>query len=351
MLQARRCRCISGKNPLRAVLPMYDDVFLDHSHAGLETLLPRWGLREGAEVGLLTVSENATYLASDPATGRRLVLRVHRPGYHRRDEILSELAWTSALIADGVVETPRPVERIDGGGLVVELGDGDGAERRDVVAFEFMTGREPPPDEGLVPWFERLGGITARLHGHARSWAQPAGFSRKVWDFESMLGSRPLWGDWRAAIGIEPAQKALLERTAAVLKARLDAYGKGERFGLIHADLRLANLLVEGERLGVIDFDDCGFSWWMYDFAAAISFIETDPTVPELTAAWAGGYRQVAQLPREDEAMLPVFVMLRRILLTAWLASHSDTPTAQEIGHTYTAGTAELAEQFLTREC
>ena len=327
---------------------MYDDVFLDHFHADLDALLPCWGLGEGAEVGLLTVSENATYLASDPATGRRLVLRVHRPGYHRREEILSELAWTSALIADGVVETPRPVERSDGGGLIAELGHG--AERRDVVAYEFMTGREPPPDEGLVPWFERLGGITARLHAHARCWAKPRGFSRKVWDFESMLGRRPLWGDWRRAIGLEPAQKALLERTAAVLRARLDAYGKGERCGLIHADLRLANLLVEGDRLGVIDFDDCGFSWWMYDFAAAISFIETDPAVPDLMAAWVGGYRIVAPLSPEDEAMLPVFVMLRRMLLAAWLASHSETPTAQKIGSTYTAGTAELAEAFLIRE-
>jgi hypothetical protein len=35
-----------------------------------------------------------------------------------------------------------------------------------------------------------------------------------------------------------------------------------ERFGLIHADLRLANLLVWQEKTRVIDFDDCGFGWW-----------------------------------------------------------------------------------------
>ncbi|MBO0662566.1 phosphotransferase [Jiella sp. MQZ9-1] len=326
---------------------MYDDDFLDHLQAGLIPLLPCWGLAEGAEVKLLTISENATFLASDPR-GTRRVLRVHRPGYHRRDEILSELAWISALIADGVVETPRPVERGDQGGLIAELAHG--AETREVVAFEFMSGREPTPAAGLVPWFERLGGITARLHLHARNWTQPKGFSRKIWDFESMLGSRPLWGDWRAAIGLEPAQEALLERTAARLRDRLDGYGKGERFGLVHADLRLANLLVEGDRLGVIDFDDCGFSWFMYDFAAAISFIEMDPVVPELMAAWIAGYRRVAPLSAQDEAMLPIFVMLRRMLLTAWLASHSETPTAQELGHSYTAGTAELAEAFLSRE-
>ncbi len=39
--------------------------------------------------------------------------------------------------------------------------------------------------------------------------------------------------------------------------------------------MRLANLLIDGDRVTLIDFDDCGFGWFMYDFAAAISFFET----------------------------------------------------------------------------
>ena len=56
------------------------------------------------------------------------------------------------------------------------------------------------------------------------------------------------------------------------------AYGQGrERFGLVHADIRLANLLVDGDHVRVIDFDDCGLSWFMYDFATTVSFIEDHP--------------------------------------------------------------------------
>ena len=43
------------------------------------------------------------------------------------------------------------------------------------------------------------------------------------------------------------------------------------------------------------------------------------------------GYRQVAPVSKADEAMLPVFVMLRRMLLMAWIASHSDTETARRL--------------------
>lgn len=144
----------------------------------------------------------------------------------------------------------------------------------------------------------------------------------------------------------------MLEALCDVLKRKLDAYGKGaDRFGLVHADLRLANLLQDGDKLGVIDFDDCGFSWFIYDFAAAISFYETEPYIPALQAAWLKGYRTIAPLDAAHEAMIPSFVMFRRLLLTAWIASHAETQTAADAGHgAYTAGTVALAKAYLKAE-
>jgi Ser/Thr protein kinase RdoA (MazF antagonist) len=104
---------------------------------------------------------------------------------------------------------------------------------------------------------------------------------------------------------------------------------------------------VDGERLGIIDFDDCGFSWFFYDFAAAVSFIEDNPIVPDLQRAWLAGYRTVSAVTEDDEAMLPVFVMLRRMLLTAWIASHPDTDTARRLGTDYTGGTVAMGRRFL----
>lgn len=325
--------------------PVYGEAFLGRLRAGLAAVLPRWGFGAGTRLGLLAVSENATFLAEEPDGGRRTVLRVHRPAYHGDDEILSELAWIAALIAEGVVATPRPLPAADGALL---LSFGDGAQRHRVVAFEHMAGAEPAVDGDLPGWFRRLGETSARLHAHARAWPVPAGFRRKVWDFETTLGRSPHWGDWRAGPGLGEDGRRVVARAVRAIEARLERYGKGEeRFGLVHADLRLANLLVHGGRLGVIDFDDCGTSWFAYDFAASVSFIEHEPVIPALRDAWVAGYRSVAAFSGEDEAMLPVFVMLRRILLTAWIASHRETPTARALGPAYTRGTVALAAAFL----
>ena len=81
--------------------------------------------------------------------------------------------------------------------------------------------------------------------------------------------------------------------------------------------MRLANLLVDGSAVKVIDFDDCGFGWLLYDCATTVSFFEHKPEVPNLLGAWVRGYRKIRELPADEEAEIPTFIMLRRLVLLA----------------------------------
>jgi Ser/Thr protein kinase RdoA (MazF antagonist) len=320
------------------------------------------GIGPDADVLLLNISENATYRVDDPATGERSVLRVHRPGYHSVDGIRSELTWIAALREDGVVSTPA-VLPAPGGDLVVPGVHPDG-EVRQTVRFAWVEGVEPPQDR-LVEDFGTLGSVTARLHEHARGWRRPPGFTRFTWDYATSIGPAGHWGRWQDGMAVGPAELEVLGRLDAVLGRRLAAFGSGpDRFGLVHADMRLANLLVDpvakppaehGSANGgaspvhVIDFDDCGFGWFMYDLGSSLSFIEHDPAVPELIDAWVRGYRQVSPLSGEEEAELETFVLLRRLLLVAWIGSHADTDLAREMGAQFTAVSCDLAERYLSR--
>jgi Ser/Thr protein kinase RdoA (MazF antagonist) len=319
------------------------DTLVGSVQSALAQTLGDWAFSPAARLTLLNLSENTVFLAEE--AGRRLVLRVHRPGYHRPGEIASELAWIAALREARVLETPAPVPGIDGR-LLRTLRVG--ATERSVVAFEHVPGRSPDPQEDLTGWFRRLGAVTARLHAHARHWTRPDHFVRKLWTVETMLGPDGHWGDWRRARGLSAPGEALLGRAAAAIGTVLTRYGTApDRFGLIHGDLRLANLLVDADCLRVIDFDDCGFGWFLYDFAAAVSFFEDAPMVPALMAAWVEGYRRLGTLSAEDLAVLPALILLRRMLLLAWVASHPEAPTAQAMGDAYTEGALTLADRFL----
>ncbi len=302
-----------------------------------------------ATTTLLNLSENATYRVDDPDAGAPTVLRLHRPGYHSRAAIESELDWVDALRTDRVVRTPAVVPALDGSR--VTTGRHDGASR-DAVVFTWVPGHEPGtgPADDLVEDFTRLGAVAARLHRHARGWTRPDGFTRLRWDAATSIGDRPHWGSWRDGPGVGAAELDQLDALAAALTRRLARYGTGQdRFGLVHADMRLANLLVEDEQVAVIDFDDCGFGWYLYDLGSSLSFIEDDPRVPELVDAWCAGYRTVGVLTGEDEAELTTFVMLRRLLLVAWIGSHAETDLATQTGAAFTRTTCELAEDYLSR--
>jgi Ser/Thr protein kinase RdoA (MazF antagonist) len=301
----------------------------------LTRVLPLYGLPADTPLTLLNRSENETWRAGD------LILRLHRQGYHTRAEIASELDWLTALHDLPGLRAVRPVAGQEG--MVTQI---DG---RFVVGFARIAGQELQPGDDLSRWFAPLGEITARLHLQSRGWTPPSGFTRKRWDVETILGPQPHWGDWRQAPGLDAQGMALLEWATALLAQDLQAYGTGSLvFGLIHADLRLANLMVDDQGLTAIDFDDCGFGWWVYDLASALSFIETDPRLPELIARWCEGYARVAPLRAEDRAMIPAMILLRRVLLTAWLATRADSDTGRALGGpTYTLGTLELAGDYL----
>lgn len=306
--------------------------------------LAQYDISPAASLRLLNLSENATYLVEDGGT--QSILRVHRQNYHRPHEIESELDWLEALRADSDITVPEVLPAADGRRLVTVEVDGT---QRHIVHFGMVGGAEPD-ESALTPAdFETLGQITAGLHDHAQRWTRPPGFNRFSWDWEHSFGAQPRWGRWQDAEGVGAAEHDVLLRAQALLQERLTAYGTGaDRYGLVHADLRSANLLVDPPEITVIDFDDCGFGWYFYDFGTAVSFIEHDPKLPEWQASWVAGYRSRRELPAEDEEMLTSFVFMRRLLLLAWMGSHSHSKEAATKAITYAAGSCALAEGYLS---
>jgi Ser/Thr protein kinase RdoA (MazF antagonist) len=308
-----------------------------------EQAVTHYTLPKNVTITMVNLSENATYRV-EAQDGRKWALRVHREGYHSKTAIASELAWLSDLRAQGIVITPRPIKGKNG--ELIQTVNG-----RHVVLSDWETGVEPGIEQDLLKPFEVLGEVAARMHKHARMWQRPHDFERFTWDFETSLGdAKPHWGRWQDGMGIDAAANKLFARTIEKISRRLVKFGKDEqRFGLVHGDLRLANLLIDDTSVKVIDFDDCGFGWYMYDAATPVSFYEHEPQVPDLIEAWKTGYRKVLELSQEDETEIPTFIMLRRLLLVAWIGSHSETDLAKSMGVPYTEGTIGLCENYLSR--
>ncbi|WP_251554609.1 phosphotransferase enzyme family protein [Neobacillus muris] len=322
-------------------LPFYQEL----ATAALE----QFSLPADVAIKLLNYSENVTYLVESEQDGTKQILRLNRPGYHTKKELEAELIWIESILESSSLEVAEPIAGKNGEYVQV-IAPSQFKEPYHCVMFSFLSGQSPDEtnEKGLSMEFEKLGEVTAQLHNQSQGWAGSQSLARPTWDFETMLGSNPTWGRWQDGVAVTPARRKLFQAAADKIEQRLRQFGQSkDRFGLIHADLRLANLLVEDGAIKIIDFDDCGFSWYLYDLATALSFIEHKEYVPELIQAWLAGYKKIRSLSKEEEEMIPTFIMLRRLLLIGWVGSHIDNDTAQSLGAGFTEETVALAEKYL----
>lgn len=313
--------------------------------------LKLYDLPTGTTAKLLHLSENITYLVQNNEKNYKSILRINRPGYHTRAELDAEIIWMREIMKSTPLIVPTPI-RSRSGDAIHEIVDSETEQRYTCAMYEFLKGKAPDEEDeaNIGKHFESLGETTAYLHRQVRTWEGADRLARFTWDFESMVGENGRWGCWRAAQDMTPEYEKLFEKALKILGQRLGQYGQSaERFGLIHADLRLANLLVEEDQIKVIDFDDCGYGWFMHDLAAAVSFIEHKPVVPELVESWIRGYSKIQMLSREDLREIDTFILQRRLQLVAWMASHYDSDPVKELSKGYTEGSAVLAEKYIRK--
>lgn len=310
--------------------------------------LEKYGWQDSDKVERIVLSENATYMIKNKTTGTKDgVLRISRPGYHSFDELNSEMKWLREINEYTPIIVANPIKGLNG----EEVQEIEGPDKKTYycVISEFLTGETPDEknEEQMVKQFKNLGETTAYLHRQTGMWNSAKKLNRITWTFENMIGSKPIWGDWRDFPGITQKEKDYLEDIVQIIEQRLKRYGKNEtNFGLIHADLRIANILIDGDQIKVIDFDDCGFGWHLHDMAAALSFIESKPIVPKLVNAWIEGYKKVLPFSDTDFKEIDTFLMMRRLQMTAWLGSHQQSGPAAEFSIGWMDGTMQLAQRY-----
>lgn len=312
--------------------------------------LAHWGVDDFA-LDLIKHRENAVYRVTLP-NGTRYALRVHRADYHSDVELRSELQWMHALNAYGV-HTPAVIPTTDGS-LFVRVAAENGETRQcDLLAWVDGTPLGSIEEESqedlsvLTASYRTVGQLMARLHNHASEWLLPDGFVRHAWDIDGITGEDPFWGRFWELEALAPAQVDLMHAAAEIVSHRLREFGQApDRYGLIHADFLPENLLVADDDIKLIDFDDAGFGWHLFDIATSIFFFLGEDEFDAVLEAIVEGYRSERDLPDSHLEMLPTFLMARGLTYIGWLHTRRETDTAQELTPVVVEGVCALAEDY-----
>ena len=303
--------------------------------------LSLWGMM-GAEVTLIAARENAVFRARKGDAS--VAIRLHRQGYRTDAELTSELAWMAAA-ARGGIAVPAPIPSCED----ALLHHVDGFQI-DVLTWlpgaPLSTPGGPLTIKDRVGTFHLLGQEMARLHAVSDTWQPPPDFTRCRWDREGLLGEGPLWDRFWENPGLSADERTLLSDLRTKASKDLKTLDPTLDFGLIHADLVSANVMTHAGRIALIDFDDGGYGYRLFEVATALLKHKNEPDFPELQEALITGYRAIRAL---DTAALDLFLAIRAATYVGWNISRMHEPGAKGRNARFIQSACREARAYLGR--
>lgn len=120
---------------------------------------------------------------------------------------------------------------------------------------------------------------------------------------------------------------------------------EGADVGPIHADVLRENVLKDGDDLLLIDFDDSGFGFRMYDLATAVVQSLEEPNLPLLAAGLLEGYRGHRDLDQNAGRRLALFIGLRTFASAGWIITRASPDDSRQ--QFYAARAIRMAHHIL----
>jgi len=245
--------------------------------------------------------------------GGEYILRIGHSLRRTIELIQGEVSWINHL-AQGGAGVSRAILSLNG--QLVEAIDDEGGGQFLATAFVKAQGR-PIWEIGWTPdAYERYGELLGRIHALSCTYTPPdPTFKRPEWDDpRNMEADRWL-----------PPSEAIAAQKFSEIMTYLNTLPRDDSraYGLIHQDAHSANFFVDDQgRFTLFDFDDCVYSWYIYDIAMVVFYmivLEDDPlplTEAFMPRFWSG-YRRHHDLDPLWLAEIPHFLKLREIDLYA----------------------------------
>ena len=306
-----------------------------------ETALHHYGLG-GARLTFLRYFANVTYRVDlmsqthpvdyrGPYLPNRYLLRVLLSG--DREYAEGEMIWLAALSSDAGLPVPMPVATLDRE-LMVRVATPGLPAGRIVSLMRWVDGRRPNASLSHRQ-YETWGRMVGQLHAFAARWQPPAGFQRYIWDWEGLLGGR----GFREPVDelVESMPEELQEPFRAAsdeVRVTMDILGKGrDAFGIVHGDMYQENILFNGDRVIPIDFEDCGFGYWLWDIAIALEKNPWTESWFRNRDAFLNGYSRVHPLPDSQLKELDTFLAADYATSTLWATAFMRDDPARRSEH------------------
>lgn len=281
----------------------------------LSRILSHYELRVVSHEHLRTSENRVVRVETDD--GQSYALRIRRILGAYRERIESELRVLDAFSAVAREAIPVPLATRDG--RLYCIVPHEGADYMGVL-FRWVPG-EPAGGAGLTSFhLAAMARAVADFHAFSRTYDPPAGFDRPVYDEECFFGATSWRADPAFVERLPRDHVEFLSAADAAIRVRLRKYPcNRDTFGLIHYDLHAGNFLFQEGVANMIDFDECGFGWYLFDLAHILFEFVGDPRLGAFKDVVEETYAGTGLARRCRDGELNLFLALQGIAYLNWL--------------------------------
>lgn len=245
-------------------------------------------------------------------------LRIHRPHYRTPEQTISELHYLQGLA--GALSVPLPV-RTKSGDLVTRFQQGKRTLHASIITWLDGDVRRPQGKGAGPKTIYRIGQSLGHIHAFSEGFRPSEGFDLPTWDSEGIFGSRSQFCPGPLAESFTRSQVDVLKMVRSRFEAVVQEIGvRQETYGVIHNDVILLNCLHHGNKTSVIDFDDCGWGYYLYDLGGMLENLKDYSSYRTLRRALLDGYRSIRRLPMSWERHFDLMIAARHAITAIWMA-------------------------------
>ena len=308
-------------------------------------VIGRWNLRVKG-LSWLGYSHNAVFKVS--AADGDYVLRLHLPGRVKAAELRSELQWLRAIrrSTDLLAPFPRSAVIDRKKTLLAPVNHPQLPQTVYGCLFEYAPGVIKSASEMSFDDVFQAGVYLGKLHRDGQ-FRPPPDFSRPRLDWEGLFGERSPYHPGENAHVI---QTRVFAQAAARVRTVMRGLGPdADELGLIHADLLAKNILFYEGGAAALDFEYCGWGYYLYDLAPLLWQFKGERAADDerLEAALWSGYISIRPQADARRELLEAFIAGRQLASCRWLAANLHHPAIRAAAPKLLAQRQEELKGFL----
>lgn len=240
----------------------------------------------------------ANYAVEVTSSAGHFALKIYNPTSRTPLEVQWEIDLTLHLIKNGA-PVAKPVAGMNGRHRQTFAIEGQDVT---AVLFEWATGEKPKSE---LSTYVLVGEAAARIHNAADTFTSE--LPREKYDTYELIDNQlermktPLEesGQWQRVLDLSERMRRIITNPS------LD-------YGIIHNDLTLDNVHLNGNSLTVFDLDSAAESWRAAEAWGVLRASE------DRFRAWLEGYRSVRDFSRDDENAVAAFGIVEDIRNVVW---------------------------------